>query len=161
MKLGTLLLALVSAPLVLFGACTYQVPTYEPVPANDSIVNSATPLATPDELLVVCDGPEDEVAFLGFVCGARAWNVSAHLLHDVEFGNLITVGDFSFYAMGSHNDVANLSYEAFFQGEPVSEGRVHATTAVGGTCGTTFRGSAEFLWRNTTIRMNIAGSSPC
>ena len=137
----------------------------DPVSAQSSIIYSETPIPLADEAIVECDGPADELALLGSLCGASTQNLRAEGIRDVEWGNRISLDSFYLYAMGSADDLPNLVYAAGVStadgDEAVVEGMVNPTFATPNACSTTFAATAEFLWRNTTIRMNLSASIPC
>ncbi|MFT5353056.1 MAG: hypothetical protein ACI9KE_000253 [Polyangiales bacterium] len=122
------------------------------------------PIELDEAGLVVCDGPADELAVLASLCG-RTHQAGARGVRDVEWGNQLQLGNFYFYVMGSPDDIPNLRYAAGVETpegfEPVLEGRVHTTRAESIACSESFVASAEFLWRNTTIRLQLVGVLGC
>lgn len=137
-----------------------------PPAANAAIVQSSVPLFDSAEVTTVeCDGPADEVALLGGLCGADAFTASGYPLSG-GWGRETDLGNLELYVMGDPEDFSTLEFAAFVtpsggSREPVTEGSVHVTMASNTACSSSFTATATFLWRGTTIRVPWSSTVPC
>jgi len=149
-------------------------------PANDAIhTTTGTLTALPT---VECDGPSDEVALLGELCGMEVWPTGWLPTHRGGFAADIGPDGGPFilifadpvdssgslasrlrYSVYIQQNVTSLGYaQGWRSAEPVTDGAVTTDHAEHVGCsGDTWTGQGEVLWRNTTVRFSWSGALGC
>jgi hypothetical protein len=185
--------ALDSLALVALVLCTAAcgADEVESPPMNTAITNEARPLepgcfTLPFE--VACNGPDDELALLDGVCGAKtdflSWSAT-----DAPAGMAMWVGPrkgplFLVFnrldrePSATENVARELRYAAYFvrrgmaddvvdtleqwrEGEPVKSGSVITFDAHFEACRMSWEALGVFLWRSTTIAFSWTAAHPC
>jgi len=186
--LGSAALVALMAPALAVLGCSDDV---DAPPANASIHNEAralTPGCFTRPFEVMCDGPEDELARLDGVCGAKTdfleWSGT-----DAPAGMATWIGPRNgplFLLFNrlerepneNENVAKELHYSAFFvnegfaddlvatleqwhAGEPVRSGTVVTFAARFVACSMSWEGEGTFRWRSTTLAFAWTAAEPC
>jgi len=180
------------APLVLgLGTVGCGDDEVESPPMNSSITNEARPLepgcfTLPFE--VSCDGPEDELALLDGICGAKTdfldWSKTdapagmATWIGPRKGPLLLVFNRLDREPDAGENVAKELSYAAYFvrrgtadddvetlnqwhDGEPVKSGSVVTFAAHFVACNMSWEAEAVFHWRSTTIAFAWTAAEGC
>jgi len=151
-------------------------------PANPAISNVAGSVTLPSR--IECDGPAEELALLGKLCGASTAEV-AWMGTDAEKGMSTALGPPDGPVLlvynrldrdpGRANVAAEVKYSAYVllsvgsddvlrswsRAEPVSSGQVTSQLVTFQACSVTWSAEGTFAWRSTTLRLSWGAMRPC
>jgi hypothetical protein len=151
-------------------------------PPNADIANTAGSVTLPSR--IDCDGPDDELALLGKLCGAATPD-AVWIGTDAKKGMSTALGPergprLLIYNQldrdpGGANVAAEVKYSAYVllsvgsddalrswsRAEPVSAGQVTTELVKFEACSISWFAEGTFTWRSTTLRLSWGAARPC
>ena len=163
-------------------ACLTPVDDVPAPPANPAISNAAGSVTLPSR--IECDGPAEELALLGKLCGTET-ALGTWMGTDAEKGMSTAFGSPEGPVLllynrlerdpGSANVAGEVKYSAYVllsvrsddvlrswsRAEPVSSGQVTSQLVRFEACSASWFAEGTFTWRSTTLRLAWGASRPC
>lgn len=166
----------------LLTGCLTSVDDVPAPPANAAISNAAGSVTLPSR--IECDGPAEELALLGKLCGAKTV-LAAWMGTDAAMGMSTALGPPEGPVVllynrlerdpGRANVAGEVKYSAYVllsvgsgdvlrswsRAEPVSSGQVTSQLVRFEACSASWIAEGTFTWRSTTLRFSWGASRPC
>lgn len=164
------------------GGCFNPADDVPAPPPNAAISNTAGSVTLPSR--IDCDGPADELALLGKLCGAATpgavWKGTdakkgmSTALGPEEGPRLLIYNQLN-RDPGATNVAADVQYSAYVllsagsddalrswpRAEPVSAGQVTSELVKFEACSISWFAEGTFTWRSTTLRLSWGAARPC